>query len=1264
MWFATALAASTTFSPDGAWAFDHWTQADGLPLEAVKYAVADRDGYVWVATLEGLYRFDGSTFTLVHRETFPGLRVNRITGLALDPAGDLWVLDETGVVCRVDPTAPDPQETARCWSLPPGPLRVGPRGEVYAADGLLRLGADGPAPWSGLPEGARVADFDRAGFPLFAAEPDRYGWLVGAGRASTRRSPNGEWAWPLEDGAGGRWVVAGDELWRVDPAPVERVASRLTGWVEDAEGWVWFRTRDAAGRVRGAEIEHVAPPWSAPLQDDYHAVRAGDGALWESMGAWVGRDRVRMPVPGCRLAPDAEDGVWLACPDGLRHARRALARSHPPADPDHTEAWGVAIDAEGGHYETSRGGLWYRASGARGAVPVHAPDGRRLRGAEAREGGIWGELDGLACRLDGAACATPLVPGDAAVLAVEAEHGPLSARPFPLPDGTRLLSVFGKGLAVLGDGGLRWREAPSPGLDIRGFHRWGDTLWLGTEDRGLCRADLAAGVLSAPIRCLEHGAIGTHVTDIRGDRHGRLWLATNRGVVVVALSALEAGFADPGSWVPALRLDTRDGMASRDTNAGFGRTAEDPLGWFWYPTMRGTAGIDVERVTLEAPPAPRLESVRVGGELQPPGPLELPSDHGPVQITWSVPEFVRPEQVQFRNRLGGDWRPPGPQRSEVFDRLPPGASSFEVQAALGGSWSPVTTLAVHRAPTFVESRLFPLALTLGGGVLVGVAARVRGAARRARQADLEAEVVRRTEELRASNRLVAEQRDRLHRQAAELQELGRLKSRLLANLSHELRTPLMLVLAPLERLSRGATGETAETLRLVRRNAERLSELIQQLFDAARLESGRLPLRLRRLDLAAHARDVADRFRPAMEAAGLEFTVATPTSLMAWFDPDLLEKVLTNLLGNALKFTPRGEVGVRLEVRGESALLTVHDTGKGIPAEHLDRVFDRFYQVDAGDDRAAEGAGIGLSLARELVELHGGSIRVSSRLGEGSAFEVVLPLGAAHVGLGDLDLATPVPDAATPASPPGPGPAVLVVEDHAELRNWLADTLREHYPVVTAADGVEALERLAEHPVALVVADVMMPRMDGLALCRAIRGQPGRRDLPVLLVSARGEGARAEAEAAGATAYLQKPVTLARLQEVALQLAPPPGPDAPEETGPAGVDPRAPLTEVDREALARIEQVARAHLADPAFTVEVLGKKVAMSRRTLQRALHRLTGQPPNTWLQELRLTEAQQRLRRGESVAEAAAAIGWTPSYLARVYQAWFGRKPSEDRP
>jgi PAS domain S-box-containing protein len=428
----------------------------------------------------------------------------------------------------------------------------------------------------------------------------------------------------------------------------------------------------------------------------------------------------------------------------------------------------------------------------------------------------------------------------------------------------------------------------------------------------------------------------------------------------------------------------------------------------------------------------------------------------------------------------------------------------------------------------------------------------------------------------ANARAYEEERKR----AEALAEIDRAKTLFFSNVSHEFRTPLTLMLGPVEDMlnrADGLPGAARKELELVHRNGLRMQKLVNTLLDFSRIEAGRAQAVYTPIDLAEVTQELAGNFRSLTERAGLKLIVnCLPLPEPAYLDREMWEKIVFNLLSNAFKFTFAGSITVSVNATGDHAELVVADTGTGIPERELPLIFGRFHRVEGARGRTYEGTGIGLSLVQELVRLHGGSITVESRLGEGTAFRVRIPLGAEHLPPDRIGAARTLTSTALSAgvyveeaaswlqddiassrgvassSPPptrdllSPDPAarearhsgtfpqrqrILVADDNSDMRDYLNRILSDTYTVDLAANGEEAFGVALNSLPDLVVADIMMPGVDGFELLERLRSQDATRSVPVVLVSARaGEEARIEGLQRGADDYITKPFSARELR--------------------------------------------------------------------------------------------------------------------------------------
>jgi signal transduction histidine kinase/DNA-binding NarL/FixJ family response regulator len=402
------------------------------------------------------------------------------------------------------------------------------------------------------------------------------------------------------------------------------------------------------------------------------------------------------------------------------------------------------------------------------------------------------------------------------------------------------------------------------------------------------------------------------------------------------------------------------------------------------------------------------------------------------------------------------------------------------------------------------------------------------------------------------------------KRADMLEEIDRAKTAFFSNVSHEFRTPLTLMLGTLEDVlgRRNLPEDEREHLGVAHRNSLRLLKLVNSLLDFSRFEAGRAQATYQATDLAALTTELASNFRSACERAGLKLAVdCPPLPEPVYVDRGMWEKIVLNLLSNAFKFTFEGEIAVRLRAWDGEAELSVRDTGVGIPREEMPRLFERFHRIAAQQSRSYEGSGIGLALVQELVKLHGGVIGAESEPGRGTTFTIRIPFGTGHLPKDHIDanrgLASTsiradayveealhwltdepplfdVTPAEAHASGDMPslreGTRILIADDNGDMRDYVRRLLGRDCEVETAADGREAFAAMQARPPNLVITDVMMPKLDGFGLLRAIRSSPDLREIPVIMLSARaGEESRVEGLQAGADDYLAKPFSAREL---------------------------------------------------------------------------------------------------------------------------------------
>ena len=512
---------------------------------------------------------------------------------------------------------------------------------------------------------------------------------------------------------------------------------------------------------------------------------------------------------------------------------------------------------------------------------------------------------------------------------------------------------------------------------------------------------------------------------------------------------------------------------------------------------------------------------------------------------------------------------------------------------------------------------------------------------------------------------------------AEMKEVTAQKLQFFTNVSHEVRTPLTLILAPLDRLIVSLRESPyASDLGLIQKNANRLLRVINQILDFRKVEGKQEKLAVREIDLVPFVGEIKSYFDSMASVRAISYTITSSMKQCTlWIDPDLLEKVLVNLLSNAFKFTPEGgSVRIELTEEGDRVFIRVIDTGSGIQPGNLPHLFDRFYTEDR-----SMGTGIGLHLVKEYIHMHGGEIRVESEPGQRTTFTVCLRKGKAHFEDSDL-METSVSHQAYEASRLDDSETkemlsktypytILITEDDDEVRGFLERELSLHFKIRTAANGKEALRVLEEEEISLVVSDVMMPEMNGFELCRTIKSQLPFSHIPVILLTAlTDERQRIFGITGGADDYIQKPfhtdyvkIKIIHLLQERQKLR--------ERLLEKLRDNKLLLSEsekvesIDDAFLRKFAEQIEAVYADPEYNVEKLSETLGLSRGHLHRKIKELTGTAPVEFLRTYRLNKATQLLRQNAyTVSEVAYRTGFSsPAYFSKCFKAVYGVTPTE---
>ncbi|MFD3003024.1 ATP-binding protein [Pontibacter toksunensis] len=732
----------------------------------------------------------------------------------------------------------------------------------------------------------------------------------------------------------------------------------------------------------------------------------------------------------------------------------------------------------------------------------------------------------------------------------------------------------------------------------------------------------------------------------------------------------------------------------------------------WFGGLDGLVRLDRQKATDTAEPFPTLleriilptDSVLYAGAT---APAHLPYQYNSLRFEVAAPSYNGSEENRFQFWLQGydeDWSAWAKESSKAYAHVPEGtynlhARSLNAKGQVGEE--AIYTFTIQ--PPWYRTTIMYLFYFLSAGGAVFALVRWRSARLKSEKEQLEKLIELRTKEVATKNEQLSQQADALAAQTEKLRELDQVKSRFFANISHEFRTPLTIILNNLlDRLSYKASASEqtdvpipVSDLKVMSRNAKRLLQLINQLLDLSKVESCRMLLEPQDGDLKQLLRLVHASFSSLADHQHIEFSLVLPDdALLCRFDGDKVEKILYNLLSNAFKFTPaHGTVQLKVTLLTDAALqptpsmvqVVVQDSGHGLAPEQLSKVFDRFYQGEQHYPDA-QGTGIGLALAKELVALHQGQLWAESHPGKGAAFILQLPfipVSVDHIPASgnvtakqSLDVIPddvlppeltqlPIDSVSVAAPHQEEAPLLLIVEDNSDLRSYMRRSLEGSYRVLESINGAEGLATAREVMPDLIISDWMMPEMDGLILCGQLKNDVRTSHIPIILLTALAStDAKLTGLETGADEYLTKPFDSTELQRRIQNLLENRRRLREHFSKQIHLEPtKIIVASVDEKFLRQVMQVVEEHLGDADFSVDEFSREIGLSRVHLHRKLKALTGQSPSDFIRVMRLKQAANLLdARAGNVAEIAYQVGFNNlSYFSKCFRAQFGVLPNE---
>ncbi|MEP5340202.1 MAG: two-component regulator propeller domain-containing protein [Algibacter sp.] len=808
-----------------------------------------------------------------------------------------------------------------------------------------------------------------------------------------------------------------------------------------------------------------------------------------------------------------------------------------------------------------------------------------------------------------------------------------------------------------------------------------NTLWIGTRGAGLCKYNYETDAFSWYNKF--NDLAEENVSGIVGDLEGNIWLSGNSGIS--KLNIANESFTN---------FTKSDGLLSNDfnINAAF----RDHEGILYFGNFQGMDYFNPSNISINTNLTslyltdfklfnkkvyPTKKDSPLSQVISETDSISLTSKQSVFTIEYSGINYTRPEKNEYAYYLKGyekDYNYVGDLRTATYTNLDAGAYTFMLKAANNdGIW--------NETPLRLKITVLPPWWKTAWAVSLYIGLFLFGLY-----------LLNKMTQSRIKEKEAINNERNKRQQEIDLNEK---KFQFFTNISHEFRTPLTLIKNPLEDIIKDTSLNLPDHIRrkhnTIHKNTDRIYRLINELLDFRKLELNKVQIKAQEINLVALTKDVTSHFKEEMISRDIQLSVdAAVADLPVWADEGMLEKIIFNILSNAIKVTPDGGI-INVDLISKDELinlplvnpnkptkvieLAISDTGHGMNQNEVKRIFERFYQIENLNKTYYGGTGIGLEVVQNFVQLHKGKIEVKSKIGNGTTFRILLPVGKSHFTQSEL-LSEAIEasdqkdyfvrdhvdiESEVPTKNESSNHTLLIVEDNAELRTYIKEEFKNTYKVLTAKNGKEGLEIAKKSLPDIIITDVLMPEMDGFAFCKKIKTDIQTSHIPLLMLTAKTRiDDRLEGIELGADAYMVKPFDLRLLKLRLSQLITSRQlifnkyfsviSDMPENTK---------TTSLDKEFIDKALNFINANMGDPELSVESLASEMSLSRSQFYRKIKALTNQTANEFLRNIRLQKAKQILEMGNTnISDVCYKIGFSsPSYFTKCFKGYFGLLPTE---